>query len=660
VLIIAIADALGVNPFKSFWSNFERMDGWVTLIHLLMLLTVAISVLTTEKLWRRFWQTSIAVSVFVAVYGFLQIAGALTLGQGSGGGWEARIDATFGNPIYLAVYMLFHIFMAALLWVQMWKERRFGERLPLSLWYGCAIALDTLALLFTGTRGTTLGLIGGAGLALVLYAFTPDASKTIRRATVAVIACLVVLSGILWVARDTTAVKSVGFLSRLASISLTDDTVHARFLNMGIAWHGVLERPILGWGQENYAIVFDKYYDPQMYAQEPWFDRVHNIVFDWLVAGGFLGLLSYLSIFGVALYELWKKASKFSYAEKSILTGLFAGYFLHNLTVFDNVTSYILFVFTLAYIAGRGSGVLWQPKRRPLPKIALPIATALCAALAFGMIWYVNAPALSQNRTLIAAITPQQSVQTNFTLFEQAIGYGSFGTQEAREQLAQGATSVAVSQSIDNATKQQFFTLATNQMMLQEQASPLDARFPLFLGVLEDAFGDTTDAATALEKAHELSPNKQQILFQLGTNDQERGDNAGALQAYKQAYELAPQYQEAQLYYAAALIRTNDDAAAEKILAPLIPTGVAADPRITAAYAQRGEYGKIATIFAAHVKVDPQDVQGYFTLAAAYVGAGQSINAIAALQAAEAISPSATTQAEALIEQVRNGTAKVQ
>src|SRR3989344_1833509 len=110
VFVVAVADALGAYPFKSFWSNFERMDGCVTLAHLLLLLVVAVSVLNTEKLWRTFWQVSLIVSVVVALYGFLQIAGSLALGQGGSGGLTSRIDATFGNPIYLAVYMLFHVF----------------------------------------------------------------------------------------------------------------------------------------------------------------------------------------------------------------------------------------------------------------------------------------------------------------------------------------------------------------------------------------------------------------------------------------------------------------------------------------------------------------------------------------------------------------------
>jgi cytochrome c-type biogenesis protein CcmH/NrfG len=424
----------------------------------------------------------------------------------------------------------------------------------------------------------------------------------------------------------------------------------------------VKERPILGWGQENYAIVFDKYYDPRMYAQEPWFDRVHDIVMDWLIAGGFLGLLSYLSIFGATLWALWKRASVFTAAEKSIFTGLLAGYFFHNLTVFDNVTSYILFGFVLAYITWRESTaapLLFE--RRIMPQGALPFVAAVCAVVLWGAAWFTNASALSQNRTLLLAVSPQQSgVLTNLSLFKQAIAYGSYGTQEAREQLAQGATQIASTQGVDLSVKQQFFDSAVSEMMLQAQASPLDARFPLFLGILEYSFGDSRDAAAAFEKAHELSPSKQTILFQIALNQQAGGDTAGSLATFKQAYDLEPEDNDALLYYAAEAIRAGQDSLANQLLAPLIPTGDAADPRITAAYADRGAYAKIVQIFLAHVKAQPQDVQGYFTLAAAYLGAGDSADAIATLQAAEKISPAAATQAESLIQQIKNGTAKVQ
>ena len=122
ILVIAIADALGANPFKSFWSNYERMDGWVTIAHLFVYLTIASVVMNTEKLWRALFMFTLWVSTFLSGLGLLQILGMVNLGSG-GTGLSARIDATFGNPIYLAVYMLFCVFLAALLWAQEGKRQ---------------------------------------------------------------------------------------------------------------------------------------------------------------------------------------------------------------------------------------------------------------------------------------------------------------------------------------------------------------------------------------------------------------------------------------------------------------------------------------------------------------------------------------------------------
>src|SRR3989344_4338631 len=51
LVVIAIADAQGVYPFKSFWSNYERMEGWVTQAHLFAYFLVTVSVLNTQNLW---------------------------------------------------------------------------------------------------------------------------------------------------------------------------------------------------------------------------------------------------------------------------------------------------------------------------------------------------------------------------------------------------------------------------------------------------------------------------------------------------------------------------------------------------------------------------------------------------------------------------------
>ncbi len=105
VAVVAVADLFGENPLKSIWSNFERMDGLVTLIHALMYVIAAGAVMNTQNLWLWLWRTSLVVSTFVSMHAI----GQLLLTE------KGRLDSTLGNPIYLAVYVLFHIFIALVL-----------------------------------------------------------------------------------------------------------------------------------------------------------------------------------------------------------------------------------------------------------------------------------------------------------------------------------------------------------------------------------------------------------------------------------------------------------------------------------------------------------------------------------------------------------------
>lgn len=654
--VILVADLLGEYPFKSIWSNYERMDGFVTLGHLFAYVVVAASVMRTERLWRWLMWTSLGVSVYLSLYGLLQVFGVTALGQGGAAGLTARLDGTFGNPIYFAVYMLFHVFLAAMLWAQGWVERAPGKRVGISLAYGAIILVDTYMLLATGTRGTMLGLIGGSFLTAVLVLIQANKSKTAWRAAVAGIAVMMVLAAGFFLVKDQTWIHKVGFLSRMATISASDTTAKSRFYNWGMAWKGAQEKPLLGWGQENYALVFDKYYDPRMHGQEPWFDRVHNVIFDWLVAGGFLGLLAYLSIFAATVWVLWRSKG-FSVAERAILTGLLAGYFVHNFFVFDNVTSYILFGTVLAFIMYRhteASDAAPVVTRSIAAKTSLPYVAGVALVLVWAIAWGVNGKALAENRTLLTALSNQGNLQTTYDLFKKAIAYGAFGTQEVREQLAQGASQLAQA-NVPNEVKQQFYTLATQEMTLQAEESPLDARFPLFLGVLYDAFGDYKNGAIALDRAQELSPTKQSIFYERAQNAELQGDTARAIELYKEAHELNTDLREPRIIYAAVLIRNGRAADADVVLSPLVESGAAADQRILASLVTIKDYARVATIWTAYVKAHPEDVQGYFTLAAVYYQGGDKSRAIQTLQEAVKTHPEVSGQVTQIIQEIQSG-----
>jgi len=654
VAIVALADAFGVYPFKSFWSNYERMDGWVTLAHLFAYFVAASSLLNTEHLWKRLWQTSLGVSVAAGFYGLMQIAGIAALNPGFSS--ATRIDATFGNPIYLAAYMLFHVFIAALLFV---LERRKDARwTPILYYYAGAMAFNTLILFLTGTRGAMLGLIGGSVIALALYTFSSASRTAWRRLGITVLA-LVFAAGALYVGRDTAFVQNVGFLNRLATISLEDNTTKARFLNWGMAWEGVKERPLLGWGQENYAIVFDKYYDPEMYAQEPWFDRVHNIIFDWLVAAGVLGLLGYLSLFATALYLVWKRAT-FLLKERAILTGLLAGYFFHNLFVFDNITSYVLFGTTLSYIAWRAFADEPRSAVAPLSGAKAVIVAGVVALGGLVLMWFINAPGFAQNRTLLKAVSNQPNPTQNLDFFRQSIAYGSFGTQEAREQLVQAAAGLLSNANVPTDLKQAFYEAALSEIKKQEEASPLDARFPLFRGILLRAAGNNEEALAALTHALSLSEKKQTIMYEIANTELALGQNSAALATLRKAWDLVPENDVARSYYAAAAIRTNNFALADEVLAPVIAAGRIPDQRVIAAYVATGRYDKLVIMFEAAKAANPEDVQLYFSLAAAYFGAGNSAKAIQTLEEVKKVDPTAAGEADALIEEIRSGRATLQ
>lgn len=647
VIIIGIADAFGVYPFKSFWSNYERMEGWVTLAHLFVYFAAAASLLTAE-LWKRWWQTSLGVSILVACYGLLQLAGLAVINQGG-----VRLDATLGNATYLAVYMLFHIFIAGILLADEWVKRGPSKRGAYVGVYGGIIALHSLILFFTATRGAMLGLFGGVILAAILLALQDPKGKAARYGAAAA-ATLLVVGGFAWLGRETAFVKGIEPLQRLTSLSITETTVASRFVNWSMAWEGVKERPLLGWGQENFAAVFDKYYDPRMYAQEPWFDRVHQLILDWLVAGGILGLAAYLSIHAAALWMLWRSGA-FTMIERSLITGLLAGYVFYLMFTFDNIISYLLFFSLLGYIAVRAAGDEPVFSKQLVGKQALPVVAACAVVVMAGTMLFVNGKPYVANRAIIAGLSPQsEGLSKNLEEFKRAISYGTYGTQEAREHLSQTAARLS-SPDIKATTevRQAFFETASREMNLQSEASPLNARFPFFVGILHDTFGDYANARTALLKARDLSPRKQSIMFELGMNALARGDTLEALRVLKEAYDLAPEYAEARIYYTVAAVRSNQMAIAESLIPGLVAEGYALDPRILSAYASGGNYAAIAQMAQAHTEMFPQDVQARLTLAAALFESKNVSGALAALEELKREIPSAAAQADAMIAQIR-------
>src|SRR3989338_1641918 len=118
----------------------------------------------------------------------------------------------------------------------------------------------------TGTRGTVLGLLAGGGTAALFLAVRGASMPRVRKVASGALILGVLLVGSFVALRDTALVQNSPTLERLTHISLSEGGI--RFTNWGMAWEGVKERPLFGWGHESFNYVFNTYYNPAMYGAE--------------------------------------------------------------------------------------------------------------------------------------------------------------------------------------------------------------------------------------------------------------------------------------------------------------------------------------------------------------------------------------------------------
>lgn len=641
--MLFVSNMLSVAPYKAFWSNFERMDGWISLIHHAMFFVVISSMFTTYQMWQKFWKVSFAVSVVVSLYGLLQRIGVMEAIQGGG----VRVDGTFGNAAYLAVYNLFHIFLAV--WL-LYKSRSKGMRIL----YGAIGVFNLFNLYWTATRGVFVGLAAGILVTTFIILIKDKEHKKVRMVAGALLLGLVIIVGSIFALKNTDFVMQNPTLSRIATISLAEGEV--RFTVWSMALKGVAEKPIIGWGQEGFSAVFAKYYEPKMYTQEPWFDRAHNIVIDWLVAGGVVGLTLYLSVLGLGLYYMWR-SEWLDVFEKALFTGLYTGYFIQNLFVFDNVGSYILFFGTLAFFTV-GARINTEPLFRG-KTVSHATSRLMQPIVVIGLIFVlytVNINPLRAGQEFISAYASNQKPEYVVEAFEKSLSRNTFAHYEVMEQMMTQGPGFLQNQQISNELKQRYGEILEEALEKENERQSENARFNYAAGVFYNNIEQSEKALTHLTRAHELSPVKQIISFELGFAYINTGEAEKGMQILKETYELDSNFTEARKMYLLGAIYTGNTVLEQELASGLSEGFEATDNRFIQAYVNTGRYNDLLDVWQAKVRQEPGNVQHYVSLAATYLELGRREDAVSTLRQAIEIEPRFKEQGEQFIEGIRSGT----
>jgi O-antigen ligase/tetratricopeptide (TPR) repeat protein len=600
-----VASIFAYHPHTALWSNFERMDGFIMLVHVWMYVVVLASMLRTKNEWWWFLHTSLVVSLLVVFNGLSQLSGNINY----------RIDSTLGNSTYMAVYMLFHIGIVGYLALQ--AKTRLQQ-----VGYALFGLLFLLVLIQTGTRGAVLGFAVGSIVTIAYVAILGWRYPQTRKVAIAGIAAIFLAGLGFYSIKDSAPIQNNPTLARIANINLNQD-LEIRRVVWGMAWEGIKERPLMGWGIGNYNYVFNQNYDPRMYAQEQWFDRVHNIVLDWLVYGGFVGLLFYASVFGALGYYLvyrpWRyDEQKFTVLEQALLVGLLVAYILHNMVVFDNLISYIFFAVVMALIHFRVA-TPWQKIEsiKVSPIMIHQLYAPLIIVVAVGSVYVLNLPHRAAAKDVVVAIQ-SDTVAGQLRAFERALSRNSFGHQEVVEQFVLKAVQLTEVTNIDPALKQRYIERAESELQKMIANKPNDARLHVFAANYYRAAGKLDRAAEELAIARELSPRKQSVIMQQGANAMAQADTEKALEFFRDAFLLDERYNTAREYYVALLFDTGDRDTALTILEAgdeAFQNSFAKNEYVISLLTVKEEFDLLKQMFTRRLQLEPKNMQDWASLA---------------------------------------------
>lgn len=379
-LLVSLAASLtGVSLVRSLWSNFERMQGVVDRAHWLVFVLMAGTTFRTFAGWRLLLTVNLGLAGIVSGLGLGQHYGLFAFD------WlddSQRIASTLGNATYLGAYTMVNAIIGFGLLLQSLgrpqiarapQDRRAPrtarrrqrpepalvrfDYLPLLRAFWLLAALVCLwTLWLTATRGSIVGLGAGA-IAFALGCIVYGRPGAVRTASYVVLAAVIAAGALFMLVRSSPALEplidSNAMLRRLALIGSEDDTsVSKRFLSISAGLRAYQDRPLLGWGPENYLIAWGRHTDAGP-LNAGYFDQAHNKVVEEMATTGTLGLLSYSMIWAAMAFVLLRSVRRRQPHEQFLVIAAgsaLAAFFVQNLFLFDSPATVMQLSVLIAFV----------------------------------------------------------------------------------------------------------------------------------------------------------------------------------------------------------------------------------------------------------------------------------------------------------------------
>lgn len=376
--VTTLAAFYGVSVQRSFWSSYERMQGVVDLIHWFLFTVVLASVVRTVRNWRILLNLNLGVSLMMAL---LAVGQKYYFSDAPFLIWDlpSRVGTTLGNSIYLGMYLMVNIVVAVGFLAQSFipvatpatsppsaskgERRRKRNLTPPAvkqaslmlqirrLFWGSIVLIGLWAFGLTGSRGALAGLVTAVGFLGV----TSIVFGIARIARVAAVGLTSLLGGALLLTlflffRPSLFPPDTTFSSPFSN---HPESVRERLAGWQVGLKGFVDKPILGWGPENYIVV-SGLHAVGLSGHMSLFDNAHSKFVEELTTKGLLGLLSYLSLWAFTFCVVTRAARGTDFRER-ILTlfvgAALAGHFVQNQFALYSFTGALQYILLLAFVA---------------------------------------------------------------------------------------------------------------------------------------------------------------------------------------------------------------------------------------------------------------------------------------------------------------------
>lgn len=587
----AVSTLFSIHTPTSIFGYYSRFHGGFlsTLSYTLLYFTAASNLNRKDVL--PLVRSIIFAGIAASLYAFPEHFGVspscvLISGEFSVACWvqdvRTRVFGTFGQPNWLAAYLLVLLPLSFWLWSNAKaKTTKYGSLASIPLFF--------VVLLFTGSRSGFLGLFAGAIAAMALWLGVKPKEWPSRVAEISRLPrALIVVGAVSFLAASSifgtpfspsapellrqfqpkpappAAPVAAETAAPAPSGTVLDTGGTASSEIRRIVWNGALavwqRYPLFGSGVETFAYSYYQDRPVEHNFVSEWdflYNKAHNEFLNILATTGIFGLGSLLVLMAAFVWELWRRRTPFAVA----LTASYAGLAVSNFFGFSTVMVGVLFSLMMALLfiweTEPEAAAAQKQKSKALRRTADSVEVEFDARFAgAGIVWFITGILLVlvwrtwQNDALLAKAKRYVAMNEASTAYQLFRSLTLRAPNEALywdEQslfLAGVAAAAAETDATLSAQLAQEAAAASNQAI---SLNPVHvtywktrAKVFLYLSTIDPNLRETV--LRALDKTIELAPTdpKNYLNRALIYKDLERWDEAAA--DFRKALELKPNY----------------------------------------------------------------------------------------------------------------------